>query len=145
MSVNVICTASNFAPCGKQVTPATNEMTIRTDRRVPRLGVMLVGWGGNNGTTVTGAVLANQLGLTWRTKTGVKVSDTGVSGHIQTGISNRFTFITVAWGKKTCIDFKLGVFEMVPKQFNHLAFLITNLILLMFIVWINYLKQLSAS
>lgn len=49
-------------------------MTFRTERRVPRLGVMLVGWGGNNGTTVTAAVLANSLGLTWRTKTGLQVS-----------------------------------------------------------------------
>lgn len=48
-------------------------MTFRTERHVPRLGVMLVGWGGNNGTTVTAAVLANKLGLTWRNKTGVKV------------------------------------------------------------------------
>ncbi|KAM9777653.1 inositol-3-phosphate synthase 1-A-like [Neosynchiropus ocellatus] len=47
-------------------------MTFRTERRVPRLGVMLVGWGGNNGTTVTAAVLANKLGLSWKTKTGVK-------------------------------------------------------------------------
>ncbi|XP_034531787.1 inositol-3-phosphate synthase 1-A-like [Notolabrus celidotus] len=54
------------------VTPRTTEMTFRTERRVPRLGVMLVGWGGNNGTTVTAAVLANKLGLTWRTKTGIK-------------------------------------------------------------------------
>lgn len=54
------------------VTPHTTEMTFRTERHVPRLGVMLVGWGGNNGTTVTAAVLANKLGLTWRTKTGVK-------------------------------------------------------------------------
>uniref|UniRef100_A0A8C5TWL0 inositol-3-phosphate synthase n=1 Tax=Malurus cyaneus samueli TaxID=2593467 RepID=A0A8C5TWL0_9PASS len=41
-------------------------------RQVPRLGVMLVGWGGNNGTTVTAAVLANKLGLSWMTKTGRK-------------------------------------------------------------------------
>ncbi|XP_012708032.2 inositol-3-phosphate synthase 1-A [Fundulus heteroclitus] len=54
------------------VTPRSTEMTFRTERRVPRLGVMLVGWGGNNGTTVTAAVLANKLGLTWRTKNGVK-------------------------------------------------------------------------
>uniref|UniRef100_A0A3Q0SIR0 inositol-3-phosphate synthase n=1 Tax=Amphilophus citrinellus TaxID=61819 RepID=A0A3Q0SIR0_AMPCI len=54
------------------VTPRTTEMTIRTERRVPRLGVMLVGWGGNNGTTVTAAVLANKLGFTWKTKTGEK-------------------------------------------------------------------------
>ncbi|XP_028251151.1 inositol-3-phosphate synthase 1-A-like [Parambassis ranga] len=54
------------------VTPCTTEMTFRTERRVPRLGVMLVGWGGNNGTTVMAAVLANKLGLTWKTKTGEK-------------------------------------------------------------------------
>lgn len=64
---------SNVCRFGKQITPRTTEMTFRTERRVPRLGVMLVGWGGNNGTTVTAAVLANSLGLTWRTKTGVKV------------------------------------------------------------------------
>ncbi len=65
----------NVAPRVKQVNPITTEMTFRTERRVPRLGVMLVGWGGNNGTTVTAAVLANQLGLTWRTKTGEKVNE----------------------------------------------------------------------
>uniref|UniRef100_A0A673H7N5 inositol-3-phosphate synthase n=1 Tax=Sinocyclocheilus rhinocerous TaxID=307959 RepID=A0A673H7N5_9TELE len=54
------------------VTPSSTEFTFRTERKVPRLGVMLVGWGGNNGTTVTAAVLANKLGLTWKTKTGVK-------------------------------------------------------------------------
>lgn len=54
------------------VTPRSTEMTFRTERRVPRLGVMLVGWGGNNGTTVTAAVLANKLGLSWRTKNGEK-------------------------------------------------------------------------
>jgi len=33
---------------------------------------MLVGWGGNNGSTVTSAVLANKLGLSWPTKTGIQ-------------------------------------------------------------------------
>lgn len=56
-----------------QVTPCSTEMTFSTERRVPRLGVMLVGWGGNNGTTVTAAVLANKQGLTWHTKTGLQV------------------------------------------------------------------------
>nr|CVV42517.1 myo-inositol phosphate synthase [Anguilla anguilla] len=54
------------------VTPLTTRYTFRTERTVPRLGVMLVGWGGNNGTTVTAAVLANKLGLSWRTKEGLK-------------------------------------------------------------------------
>ncbi|XP_048833545.1 inositol-3-phosphate synthase 1-B-like [Brienomyrus brachyistius] len=54
------------------VTPCTTRFTFRTARAVGRLGVMLVGWGGNNGTTVTAAVIANKLGLTWKTKTGTK-------------------------------------------------------------------------
>lgn len=33
---------------------------------------MLVGWGGNNGTTVTAACLANKLKLSWHTKSGLK-------------------------------------------------------------------------
>ncbi|GAB6026157.1 Inositol-3-phosphate synthase 1 [Chamberlinius hualienensis] len=54
------------------VKPSSVGITIRTERNVPRLGVMLVGWGGNNGTTVTAAVLANKHGLSWQTKDGVK-------------------------------------------------------------------------
>lgn len=64
-----------------QVRPCSTRFTFRTGRQVPRLGVMLVGWGGNNGTTVTAAVLANRLGLSWMTKTGRKVgvpSEVGV-------------------------------------------------------------------
>jgi myo-inositol-1-phosphate synthase len=29
---------------------------------------MLVGWGGNNGSTVTGAIIANRDNLTWMRK-----------------------------------------------------------------------------
>ena len=46
-------------------------ITFRTQRKVPRTGLMLVGWGGNNGTTVTGAIIANRLGLQFQTKDGV--------------------------------------------------------------------------
>uniref|UniRef100_A0A2K5DWX9 Uncharacterized protein n=1 Tax=Aotus nancymaae TaxID=37293 RepID=A0A2K5DWX9_AOTNA len=42
------------------------------DLKVPRLGVMLVGWGGNNGSTLTAAVLANPLRLSWPTRSGRK-------------------------------------------------------------------------
>lgn len=45
---------------------------IRTKSKVPKVGLMLVGWGGNNGTTITAAILANKLGLSWETKTGIK-------------------------------------------------------------------------
>lgn len=83
---------TNPAPYVTQVTPCTTEMTFRTERRVPRLGVMLVGWGGNNGTTVTAAVLANKLGLTWRTKTGVKVggSDTSDRNSCQAAVHDSY-------------------------------------------------------
>ena len=33
---------------------------------------MLVGLGGNNGCTLTGGVIANREGITWKTKEGVK-------------------------------------------------------------------------
>lgn len=43
--------------------------------QVPKLGVMLVGWGGNNGTTVTAATLANKHRLSWPTKEGLRHAD----------------------------------------------------------------------
>nr|KAF6480455.1 inositol-3-phosphate synthase 1 [Molossus molossus] len=55
-----------------KVYPSSTSFTFRTARRVPRLGVMLVGWGGNNGSTLTAAVLANRLHLSWPTRRGRK-------------------------------------------------------------------------
>lgn len=55
--------------------PETQSYTFKTERRVPKTGVMLVGWGGNNGTTVTAATIANRLGLSWNTKEGVRTSN----------------------------------------------------------------------
>ncbi|XP_038052997.1 inositol-3-phosphate synthase 1-A-like [Patiria miniata] len=57
---------------GIKVTPVSTQVTFRTERRKPRLGCMLVGWGGNNGTTVTAAVIANQKKMSWHTKEGVQ-------------------------------------------------------------------------
>ena len=45
-------------------------VTFRTERNVKKIGLMLVGWGGNNGSTVTGAILANKHGMEWETKDG---------------------------------------------------------------------------
>src|SRR5690349_12710174 len=45
-------------------------MTFKTQRKVPKFGLMLVGWGGNNGTTVTGAILANKHKMSFETKDG---------------------------------------------------------------------------
>ena len=57
-----------------KVTSVNRSLTFKTDSRVPRVGCMLIGWGGNNGSTITACVLANKLGLSWRTKEGIQVS-----------------------------------------------------------------------
>ncbi|CAN8061637.1 unnamed protein product [Agarophyton chilense] len=57
---------------GATVTPITDCYTFRTSKNVAKVGVMLVGWGGNNGSTFTAANYANTHKITWNTKTGVK-------------------------------------------------------------------------
>lgn len=58
-----------------QVFPETTNLKIRTDKRVPRLGLMLVGWGGNNGSTLTAALESNRRQLQWRKRTGIQKSN----------------------------------------------------------------------
>lgn len=53
-------------------TPVDTEYLFRTQRRVPKLGVMLVGWGGNNGSTITATILANKHNIDWPTKDGLQ-------------------------------------------------------------------------
>jgi myo-inositol-1-phosphate synthase len=43
-----------------------------TKRKLPKLGVMLVGWGGNNGSTLTAGIISNREGISWVTKDGVQ-------------------------------------------------------------------------
>ncbi|OVA06803.1 Myo-inositol-1-phosphate synthase [Macleaya cordata] len=50
------------------VKPKTVKYEFKTDTNVPKLGVMLVGWGGNNGSTLTGGIIANREGISWATK-----------------------------------------------------------------------------
>ena len=47
-------------------------MVFKTDTCVPKLGMMLVGLNGNNGSTVTAGILANKFNLCWNTKDGEK-------------------------------------------------------------------------
>jgi len=54
------------------VTPMNTNFTFKTDRHVPKLGVMIVGLGGNNGTTVVAGTIANKMGISWRTNKGVQ-------------------------------------------------------------------------
>ncbi|KAK1423707.1 hypothetical protein QVD17_19015 [Tagetes erecta] len=50
------------------VKPKTVKYQFKTQTHVPKLGVMLVGWGGNNGSTLTAGVIANREGISWATK-----------------------------------------------------------------------------
>ncbi|KAH9823666.1 Myo-inositol-1-phosphate synthase, partial [Teratosphaeria destructans] len=50
--------------------PKETHYDFKTQRHVGKVGVMLVGWGGNNGTTVTAGILANRRKLTWDTREG---------------------------------------------------------------------------
>jgi len=52
------------------VKPSSYKYSFKTNTKVPKMGLMLVGIAGNNGTTVVGTCLANKLGLTWKTKCG---------------------------------------------------------------------------
>lgn len=54
------------------VTPENTEYNFRTVRKVPKLGCMLVGLGGNNGSTVVAGTIANKEGISWEHKTGPK-------------------------------------------------------------------------
>jgi myo-inositol-1-phosphate synthase len=56
---------------GKLVaTPRQTLYDFKVERKVPKTGVMLVGWGGNNGSTVTAGIIANRRKLSWDTREG---------------------------------------------------------------------------
>lgn len=57
---------------GAVLVPHATKYQFRTSTKLPRLGVMLVGWGGNNGSTVTAGIIANRNHYKWRTPAGIK-------------------------------------------------------------------------
>jgi hypothetical protein len=59
------------------VKPVNKTYTFRTQRNVGRVGTMIVGLGGNNGTTVMAGIIANREGITWRTNKGVQTPNSG--------------------------------------------------------------------
>jgi myo-inositol-1-phosphate synthase len=46
------------------------KYTFKTQRHPRKVGLMLVGMGGNNGMTLIGGLLANKHKITWKTKKG---------------------------------------------------------------------------
>jgi len=58
-----------------RVMPRRAKFRFRTKRKVPKTGLMMVGWGGNNGCTVTGGIIANRKKMGWMTKEGPRQAD----------------------------------------------------------------------
>ncbi|KAJ9066867.1 Myo-inositol-1-phosphate synthase [Entomophthora muscae] len=56
------------------INPTEKAYTFKTESKVPKIGLMMVGWGGNNGSTLTASILANRREVKWMTKEGEKIS-----------------------------------------------------------------------
>jgi myo-inositol-1-phosphate synthase len=50
------------------IEPVTYDFQFKTERKVPKTGMAIIGLGGNNGTTVVGSILANKHKITWYKK-----------------------------------------------------------------------------
>lgn len=61
---------------GKYIaTPKETLYDFKVERKVGKVGMMLVGLGGNNGTTVTAGIIANRRGLVWQTREGERAAN----------------------------------------------------------------------
>jgi len=58
-----------------EVIPTETLYKFKTEFNIPKVGLMMVGWGGNNGSTLTASIIANREKLTWHTKEGIKSSN----------------------------------------------------------------------
>jgi myo-inositol-1-phosphate synthase len=61
---------------GKYIaTPKEVVYDFKVERKIGKVGMMLVGWGGNNGSTVTAGIIANRRGLVWSTREGERAAN----------------------------------------------------------------------
>ncbi|KAJ4395846.1 Myo-inositol-1-phosphate synthase [Gnomoniopsis smithogilvyi] len=60
---------------GYVAAPHETVYNFKVDRHVPKVGMMLVGLGGNNGSTVTAGIIANRRGLVWDTREGSQAAN----------------------------------------------------------------------
>ncbi|TFK50913.1 Myo-inositol-1-phosphate synthase [Heliocybe sulcata] len=61
-----------FANGQYSVKPTVKPFEFQTTRKVSKTGLMMVGMGGNNGTTLSATIIANRHGISWRTKSGIQ-------------------------------------------------------------------------
>jgi len=89
------------------VTPLTTKYEFKTETKVPKVGVMLVGWGGNNGSTLTASILANKQKMTWETKEGKHASD-------YFGSITQASTVRVGWDAKEKKEVYVPLTDFVP-------------------------------
>ncbi|KAF7327830.1 Inos-1-P-synth domain-containing protein [Mycena kentingensis (nom. inval.)] len=53
------------------ITPTAQSYEFQTKRTVSKTGLMMIGLGGNNGSTLCATILANRHNITWHTKSGL--------------------------------------------------------------------------
>lgn len=68
---NVEVAANGSVTCA----PKTDKIVFRTGMKPRKVGLLLVGWGGNNGTTVTAGIMANKKNAKWQTKEGEQTAN----------------------------------------------------------------------
>jgi len=101
-------------------------MQFKTERKVGKTGVMLVGIGGNNGCTCVAGAIANKLKVTWDTKEGthkanywgsllkastVKLGNDTDGNAINTPMSNMLPMVDpseIVWGGWDINSMNLG-------------------------------------
>jgi len=88
-------------------TPKETFYDFKVDRKVPKTGMMLVGWGGNNGTTVTAGILANRRGLVWDTREGPRAAN--YYGSVVMGST-----IKLGTCAKTATDINIPFHDILP-------------------------------
>ncbi|KAK0196308.1 hypothetical protein F5146DRAFT_1118768 [Armillaria mellea] len=54
------------------VNPTVKSFEFQTKRQVSKTGLMMIGMGGNNGSTLCATILANRHNIIWHTKSGVQ-------------------------------------------------------------------------
>ncbi|EGO00631.1 hypothetical protein SERLA73DRAFT_104981 [Serpula lacrymans var. lacrymans S7.3] len=54
------------------VTPTSKPYEFQTTRKVGKTGLMMIGLGGNNGSTLCATILANKHQISWHTKDGIQ-------------------------------------------------------------------------
>ena len=61
---------SRFDADTKKVKVTRQNYQFKTQKNTGKVGLLMVGFGGNNGSTILGGILANKHNLTWNTKKG---------------------------------------------------------------------------